>query len=63
MNERELDFQLGDANAEIQQLRIQLQAATSEALSLRHALEHIYALAHIATQPKEVTTHDDKASY
>jgi hypothetical protein len=46
--ERELDLQIGDLERENAQLRRRLEAAVTEALSLRHKLEHIYALAALA---------------
>lgn len=46
--ERELDLQIGDLERENAQLRRKLEAAITEALSLRHKLEHIYALATLA---------------
>lgn len=46
--EREMDLQLGDLQRENAQLRRRLEAAVGEALSLRHKLEHIYALATLA---------------
>lgn len=46
--ERELDLQIGDLERENAQLRRRLEAAVTEALSLRHKLEHIYALTTLA---------------
>lgn len=46
--ERELDLQLGDLRFENEQLRRRLEAAVTEALSLRHKLEHIYAITTLA---------------
>lgn len=46
--ERELDLQIGDLERENAQLRRKLEAAITEALSLRHKLEHIYALTTLA---------------
>ena len=69
--ERELDLQLGDALHENTILRYRLESAVTEALRLRHKLEHIYALSHLALsedapERKGSTapiTHDDKAAY
>jgi len=61
--ERELDFQLGDLQRENAALRRQLSATVDETLHLRHTLQHIYAKTLLALAPKEVTEHDDKASY
>ena len=69
--ERELDLQLGDMIRENNVLKQRLEAAVTEALRLRHKLEHIYALSQLAIS-EDVTnreggeapiTHDDKASY
>ena len=60
--ERELDFQLGEALWEIRKLRRQRDTAMEEALRLRHTLEHIYATAFVATKQAE-KEHDDKDSY
>lgn len=49
-NERELDLQLGDLRFENEQLRRRLEAAVTEALSLKHKLEHIYALTTLALE-------------
>ena len=46
--ERELDLQLGDMRRENNILRHRLESAVTEALRLRHKLEHIYALSHLA---------------
>lgn len=61
--ERELDFLVGDLQRENARLRRQLQAATDEAIHLRHTMQHIYAKALLALQPNGVTEHDDKDSY
>tara|TARA_R110000796_G_scaffold41342_4_gene102308 strand:+ start:857 stop:1054 length:198 start_codon:yes stop_codon:yes gene_type:complete len=61
--ERELDFQLGEALWEIRKLRRQRDTAMEEALRLRHTLEHIYAKACLAVQTSEPQEHDDKDSY
>ena len=69
--ERELDLQLGDMIRENNVLKQRLEAAVTEALRLRHKLEHIYALSQLALS-EDVTerernpapvTHDDKAAY
>lgn len=61
--ERELDLQLGEAHREIAALRRQLSAAMDETLHLRHTLQHVYAKALLALEPRGVKTHDDKDSY
>lgn len=69
--ERELDLQLGDMIRENNVLKQRLEAAVTEALRLRHKLEHIYALSQLALS-EDVTererspapiTHADKAAY
>ena len=69
--ERELDLQLGDMIRENHILKQRLEAAVTEALRLRHKLEHIYALSQLALS-EDVTerernptpiTHADKAAY
>jgi len=69
--ERELDLQLGDMIRENHTLKRRLEIAVTEALRLRHKLEHIYALSQLALSEDvtdreggaETITHDDKASY
>ena len=69
--ERELDLQLGDALYENTLLRHRLESAVTEALRLRHKLEHIYALSQLALSANVTErkgseapiTHDDKAAY
>ena len=69
--ERELDLQLGDALHENTILRYRLESAVTEALRLRHKLEHIYALSQLALSKdaperkgsEAPITHDDKAAY
>ena len=69
--ERELDLQLGDMIRENHTLKRRLEVAVTEALRLRHKLEHIYALSQLALsedvadreEGAETITHDDKASY
>ena len=69
--EIELDLQLGEMLRENHILKRRLEAAVTEALRLRHKLEHIYALSQLALS-EDVTdretssapiTHDDKAAY
>ena len=50
---RELDLQLGDMQRENSILRHKLDRALDEALRLRHKLEHIYALSHLALRASE----------
>lgn len=59
-HERQLDLEMGDLQRENARLTRQLHAAMTEALELRHKLEHIYATALLALEPK---VHDDHASY
>ena len=69
--ERELDLQLGDMIRENNVLKQRLEAAVSEALRLRHKLEHIYALSQLAISEDVADgegsttpiTHADKAAY
>ena len=69
--ERELDLQLGDMIRENNVLKQRLEAAVTEALRLRHKLEHIYALSQLALSEDvterernpEPITHADKAAY
>ena len=70
-DEIELDLQLGEMLRENHMLKRRLEAAVTEALRLRHKLEHIYTLSQLAIS-EDVTnreggeatiTHDDKASY
>jgi len=70
-DEIELDLQLGEMIRENHTLKRRLEVAVTEALRLRHKLEHIYALSQLALS-EDVTnreggettiTHDDKASY
>lgn len=61
--ERELDFLVGDLQRDNARLRRQLQAATDEAIHLRHAMQHMYAKAMLALEITGVTEHDDKDSY
>ena len=69
--ERELDLQLGDLIRENNVLKQRLEAAVSEALRLRHKLEHIYALSQLAISEDVADgegsttpiTHADKAAY
>ena len=60
--ERELDLQLADAQREIAMLKRKLEAAITEAIGLRHKLEHIYAICTLALD-RDGGVHDDKASY
>ena len=70
-DEIELDLQLGEMLRENHILKRRLEAAVTEALRLRHKLEHIYALSQLALSEDvadreggaETITHDDKASY
>lgn len=50
---RELDLQIGDLNRENSILRHKLDRALDEAVRLRHKLEHIYALSHLALRASE----------
>jgi len=68
--ERELDLQLAEALAENKRLRDLFSAKNDECLRLRHRLEHIYAISHLALQASEggraseaPQAHDDTASY
>ncbi len=69
--ERELDLQLGEALHENRILRHRLETAVTEALRLRHKLEHVYALSQLALSEStteragsaEAITHAGKASY
>jgi hypothetical protein len=69
--ERELDLQLGDMRRENNILRHRLERAVTEALRLRHKLEHVYALSQLALSENvteregsaEAITHADTASY
>ena len=45
---RELDFEVADLRSENRVLRSRLESAIDEALSLRHKLEHIYALSNLS---------------
>ena len=70
-DEIELDLQLGEMLRENHILKRRLEAAVTEALRLRHKLEHIYALSQLAISEdvadregsEAPITHDDKASY
>jgi hypothetical protein len=69
--ERELDLQLGDMIRENHILKRRLEVAITEALRLRHKLEHIYALSQLAISEdvaerkgsEAPITHADKAAY
>ena len=69
--ERELDLQLGDMIRENHILKRRLEAAVTEALRLRHKLEHIYTLSQLAISEDVADgegsttpiTHADKAAY
>lgn len=50
---RELDLQIGDLHRENSILRHKLDRALDEAVRLRHKLEHIYALSHLALRASE----------
>ena len=70
-DEIELDLQLGEMLRENHILKRRLETAVTEALRLRHKLEHIYAISQLALSEDvtnreggaETITHDDKASY
>ena len=69
--EIELDLQLGDMIRENHILKRRLEVAITEALRLRHKLEHIYALSQLAISEDVADgegsttpiTHADKAAY
>lgn len=69
--EIELDLQLGEMLRENHILKRRLEAAVTEALRLRHKLEHVYTLSQLALSEnvadRETSsapiTHDDKAAY
>lgn len=48
MTEDEIHVELETLRAENRYLRYQLDSAAEEAIRLRHKLEHIYALSHLA---------------
>lgn len=60
--ERELDLEIGELQRENARLKRQLSAAMEETLHLRHTMQHIYAQALLALEPR-IKEHDDKASY
>lgn len=60
--ERELDLQLAEAQRDNAILKRRLEAAVTEAVGLRHKLEHIYAICTLALD-RDGGAHDDKASY